>query len=100
MTVADEVSRLRARAAELLVEMYGPAATFRDDQLEAIMELVLERRRELLVKRTGWGKSLVYFLATKLLREARAGITLVISPLLSLMRLQTSKFADQADCLA
>jgi len=82
------VTALRARAAELLVDMYGQAATFRDDQLEAIIELVLERRRELLVKRTGWGKSLVYFLATKLLREAGGGITLVISPLLSLMRNQ------------
>ena len=79
---------LEERAHELLVGMFGQDAEFRDDQLEAILDLVRERKKELLVKRTGWGKSLVYFIATKLIREQRGGITLLISPLLSLMRNQ------------
>ncbi len=62
-------------------------ADFRDGQWESIEQL-LQRRRVLVVQRTGWGKSMVYFLATKLLREQGAGPTLLISPLLSLMRNQ------------
>jgi ATP-dependent DNA helicase RecQ len=73
---------------QLLRMMLGPDATFRPGQLEAIEALVLERKRVLLVQRTGWGKSLVYFLATRLLRERGAGPTLLISPLLALMRNQ------------
>ncbi len=65
--------------------MLGPDAAFRDGQWEAI-ESVLDRgSRTLVVQRTGWGKSLVYFLATRLLRERGAGPTLLISPLLALM---------------
>src|SRR5579863_7136579 len=63
-------------------------AEFRDGQWEAISVLVQRRARLLVVQRTGWGKSLVYFLATKLLRDQGAGCTLLISPLLSLMRNQ------------
>src|ERR1700686_5043125 len=62
-------------------------ATFRDGQWECIAALV-ERKRLLVVQRTGWGKSIVYFLATRLLRDKGAGPTLLISPLLSLMRNQ------------
>ncbi|HAJ80431.1 MAG TPA: ATP-dependent DNA helicase RecG [Fibrobacteres bacterium] len=62
-------------------------ATFRDGQWESIEQL-LNHKRVLVVQRTGWGKSMVYFLATKLLREQGAGPTLLISPLLSLMRNQ------------
>jgi len=62
-------------------------ASFRDGQWESIEEL-LNRNRVLVVQRTGWGKSMVYFLATKLLRDQGAGPTLLISPLLSLMRNQ------------
>ena len=62
-------------------------ASFHDDQGESIEQL-LNRKRVLVVQRTGWGKSMVYFLATKLLREKGAGPTLLISPLLSLMRNQ------------
>ena len=62
-------------------------ATFREGQWEAI-EAVLRGERLLVVQRTGWGKSLVYFLATRLLRDRGAGPTLLISPLLSLMRNQ------------
>jgi ATP-dependent DNA helicase RecQ len=64
------------------------AAEFRPDQLEAIGDVVADRARVLCVQRTGWGKSAVYFVATALLREAGAGPTLIISPLLALMRNQ------------
>src|SRR5258708_16629076 len=62
-------------------------ASFRVGQWECI-EALLERKRLLVVQRTGWGKSVVYFLATRLLRDRGAGPTLLISPLLSLMRNQ------------
>ncbi len=65
-----------------------PGAEFRDDQLEAIQDVVADRARVLCVQRTGWGKSAVYFVATALLREAKAGPTLIVSPLLALMRNQ------------
>ena len=64
-----------------------PKAVFRDGQWESIEQL-LNRKRILLVQRAGYGKSMVYFLATKILRELGAGPTLLISPLLSLMRNQ------------
>src|SRR6185503_606949 len=63
-------------------------ATFRDGQEEAIRHIVEGRGRLLVVQRTGWGKSFVYFIATKLLREQGHGPALLISPLLSLMRNQ------------
>jgi ATP-dependent DNA helicase RecQ len=62
----------------------------RAGQLEAIRDLVVDRARVLCVQRTGWGKSAVYFVATALLREAGAGPTLIISPLLALMRNQVA----------
>ena len=62
-------------------------AEFRDGQWESI-ELLLNYKRALVVQRTGWGKSMVYFLATRLLRDQGAGPTLLVSPLLSLMRNQ------------
>ena len=65
------------------------SATFRDGQWESILSL-LSGKRVLVVQRTGWGKSMVYFLATKLLREKGYGPTLLISPLLSLMRNQVT----------
>ncbi len=68
--------------------MGGEDTEFREDQWEAI-EAVLSGKRTLVVEKTGWGgKSIVYFIATKLLREQGKGITLLISPLLSLMRNQ------------
>jgi ATP-dependent DNA helicase RecQ len=77
------------RATALLQALTGRSdARLRDDQVEAIGALVAERRRVLLVQRTGWGKSAVYFIATKLLREAGAGPTILVSPLLALMRNQ------------
>ncbi|MBO0877160.1 MAG: DEAD/DEAH box helicase, partial [Pseudonocardia sp.] len=79
---------LRHRAGELLPALAGPGARLRDDQWTAIHALVGQRRRALVVQRTGWGKSAVYFLATALLREAGAGPTVIVSPLLALMRNQ------------
>lgn len=66
---------------------YGDNAEFRDGQYEAI-EGVMSQRRTLVVQKTGWGKSLVYFMCTKALREKHLGFTLVISPLLALMENQ------------
>lgn len=63
-------------------------AVLREDQWAAIEALAVDRRRALVVQRTGWGKSAVYFVATKLLREAGAGPTVIVSPLLALMRNQ------------
>jgi ATP-dependent DNA helicase RecQ len=77
------------RALELLRIGSGrPDAAFRDGQEEAIRHIVEGRGRLLVVQKTGWGKSFVYFIATKLLREAGAGPALLVSPLLSLMRNQ------------
>jgi ATP-dependent DNA helicase RecQ len=68
-------------------------ADFRDDQLEAVHALLVDRARVLVVQRTGWGKSAVYFVATALLRAAGAGPTVIVSPLLSLMRNQVEAAA-------
>ncbi len=78
----------RKRARQLLREAFGERADFRAGQWEAIESVVLRRSSVLLVQKTGWGKSLIYFLATKLFRESGAGPTLLVSPLLSLMRNQ------------
>lgn len=67
-----------------------PKAQFQPGQWEAIDALVNGRRKVLVVQRTGWGKSAVYFIATKLLRETGSGPTLIISPLVALMRNQAA----------
>jgi ATP-dependent DNA helicase RecQ len=86
MTAAEDSSD------ELIGALRGltgrPDAAFRDGQREAIELLVDERARVLVVQRTGWGKSAVYFISTHLLRRRGAGPTLLISPLLALMRNQ------------
>ena len=80
---------LQERAIALLRQSVGnPLANFRSGQLEAISHLLERRGPLLVVQRTGWGKSNVYFIAAKLLREQQAGPTLIISPLLALMRNQ------------
>jgi ATP-dependent DNA helicase RecQ len=79
---------LRTRAEEVLATLAGPGARLREDQWTAIPALVELRKRALVVQRTGWGKSAVYFVATALLREAGAGPTVIVSPLLALMRNQ------------
>jgi len=77
------------QALALLRRLTGnPEASFRPGQLEAIERLVERRGRTLVVQRTGWGKSAVYFIATRLLRDAGAGPTVLVSPLLALMRNQ------------
>lgn len=78
---------LHASAQSILAQLTGrPDAVFRDGQLQAIDTLVRDRRRALVVQRTGWGKSAVYFVSARLIRQAGGGPTLVISPLLALMR--------------
>lgn len=89
-TVTDDV-RLSAREAaerHLRALVGRDDALLRDDQWSAIEALAVDRRRALVVQRTGWGKSAVYFVATKLLREGGAGPTVIVSPLLALMRNQ------------
>ncbi len=86
-TTADR-ELLRRSATEFLQLLVGHRAELREDQWEAIEALVVDRRPALVVQRTGWGKSAVYFLATALLRAEGAGITVIVSPLLALMRNQ------------
>ncbi len=80
-------------AQQVLERLAGEDARLRDDQAAAITALVAERRRVLVVQRTGWGKSAVYFVATALLRAAGAGPTVIVSPLLALMRNQIAAAA-------
>ncbi|NUT53770.1 MAG: RecQ family ATP-dependent DNA helicase [Saccharothrix sp.] len=86
-------SALRELAEERLRALAGPHAALRDDQWTAIRALVSERRRALVVQRTGWGKSAVYFIATALLRSLGEGPTVIVSPLLALMRNQVEAAA-------
>lgn len=80
-------SEIFNKATEILRSLYGSMATFRDGQYEAI-EATMTQNRTLVVQRTGWGKSLVYFICTKLMREQKRGVTMVVSPLLVLMENQ------------
>lgn len=90
LTTAD----LRARADEVLRALTArDDAAFRDGQWEAVEALVARGERALVVQRTGWGKSAVYFVATALLRAAGSGPTLLVSPLLALMRDQVAAAA-------
>ena len=77
------------RALELLRLGSGQVhASFRDGQEEAIQQMIDGDHRLLVVQKTGWGKSFVYFISTKILREAGCGPALLVSPLLALMRNQ------------
>jgi len=84
----DADAAIREAAERCLRALAGPQARLRADQWTAIRALVADRRRALVVQRTGWGKSAVYFVATALLRERGAGPTVIVSPLLALMRNQ------------
>ncbi len=84
---ADE-GTIRDEAERYLRALAGTQARLRGDQWTAIRALVAERRRALVVQRTGWGKSAVYFVSTALLRARGAGPTVIVSPLLALMRNQ------------
>ena len=89
---ADAATATEERAARLLDDVL-PGATLRPDQGAAISALVDGRGRVLVVQRTGWGKSAVYMLATRLLRERGSGPVLLVSPLLALMRDQVAMAA-------
>ncbi|MGW4046345.1 RecQ family ATP-dependent DNA helicase [Streptomyces sp. NPDC004721] len=87
---------LRKAADAVLARLVGDGtgtARLREDQWKAIEALVADRRRALVVQRTGWGKSAVYFVATSLLRARRSGPTVIVSPLLALMRNQVEAAA-------
>ncbi|MEU9331902.1 RecQ family ATP-dependent DNA helicase [Streptomyces sp. NPDC048290] len=87
---------LRAEADAILAELVGDpggASRLREDQWQAVSALVRDRRRALVVQRTGWGKSAVYFVATALLRRRGSGPTVIVSPLLALMRNQVESAA-------
>lgn len=86
-TTATDSASAQAEA-HLRALVGSPDATLYDDQWAAIEALAVHRHRALVVQRTGWGKSAVYFVATALLREAGSGPTIIISPLLALMRNQ------------
>ncbi len=84
---------LRDEAEKYLRALAGEHARLREDQWTAISALVSGGRRALVVQRTGWGKSAVYFIATALLRARGAGATVIVSPLLALMRNQVDAAA-------
>ena len=88
--MADDAgtAALRDQAERCLRSLAGPGAALRDDQWTAIRALVEDRQRALVVQRTGWGKSAVYFTATALLRSRGSGPSVIVSPLLALMRNQ------------
>ena len=81
-------AELRGQAERCLRALAGPGAALREDQWTAIRALVTGGRRALVVQRTGWGKSAVYFTATALLRARGSGPSVIVSPLLALMRNQ------------
>lgn len=85
-------SSIENQAIKILKEAYGTEAKFRDGQLEAILSVV-EKKKTLVVQKTGWGKSVVYFIATKILREQGSGPTIIVSPLLALMKNQIDSAA-------
>ncbi|MFJ9828627.1 RecQ family ATP-dependent DNA helicase [Streptomyces sp. NPDC101160] len=92
----EDRAALRAAADAVLARLVSDptgTARLREDQWRAIEALVADRRRALVVQRTGWGKSAVYFVATSLLRERGAGPTVIVSPLLALMRNQVEAAA-------
>ncbi|MFI1864482.1 RecQ family ATP-dependent DNA helicase [Streptomyces jumonjinensis] len=89
-------SDLRAAADAVLARLVSDSsgrARLRKDQWRAIEALVADKRRALVVQRTGWGKSAVYFVATALLRRGGGGPTVIVSPLLALMRNQVEAAA-------
>lgn len=87
MKKTDYNPAIFAKSTDIIKSLYGPCASFRDGQYEAI-EATMTQNRTLVVQRTGWGKSLVYFVCTKLMREQNRGVTMVVSPLLVLMENQ------------
>ncbi|MDP3983680.1 MAG: DEAD/DEAH box helicase, partial [Acidimicrobiia bacterium] len=100
--MTDQVNDLPpgfGRALELLRLINPSAEGFRPGQWEAISALVVDHSKVVLVQRTGWGKSAVYFIATRMLRDQGRGPTLIVSPLLALMRNQI-EMAERAGIVA
>ena len=94
MPTGEPTGGLRAEAEAALRALVGRSdAALRDDQWTAVEALVVAHRRTLVVQRTGWGKSAVYFVATTLLRARGSGPTVIVSPLLALMRDQIAAAA-------
>ncbi|HEY5836414.1 RecQ family ATP-dependent DNA helicase [Streptomyces sp.] len=94
--MTETTTALRTAADTVLSRLVGAepgAARLREDQWLAVEALVAHGRRTLVVQRTGWGKSAVYFVATALLRERGSGPTVIVSPLLALMRNQVEAAA-------
>lgn len=88
------------QAQQLLqIALANPKAEFRDGQWEAIDALVNQQQKLLVVQRTGWGKSSVYFISTKIFRNRGMGPTIIVSPLLALMRNQIES-AQRLDIVA
>jgi ATP-dependent DNA helicase RecQ len=87
------VSAADVHLHRVLAAMAGPQARPRADQAAAVAALVHDRARVLVVQATGWGKSAVYWAATSALRAAGGGPTLIVSPLLALMRDQVGAAA-------
>jgi ATP-dependent DNA helicase RecQ len=96
----DDSMLERKALAHLHKMTNSPTAQFHDGQLEAIIELAKNNRQMLVVQKTGWGKSAVYFIATKLLRDQGKGPSIIISPLISLMRNQIQNAARLAVSVA
>src|SRR3954449_9467960 len=88
MDTAAQTDARTSAEAHLRALVGRDDAVLREDQWSAIEALAVDRRRALVVQRTGWGKSAVYFVATLLLRDEGAGPTVTVSPLLALMRNQ------------
>jgi ATP-dependent DNA helicase RecQ len=93
-TIEKDDTMIEQKAlAHLRAMTNNPQAQFHEDQLEAIVELAQNNRQMLVVQKTGWGKSAVYFIATKLLIEQNKGPSIIISPLIALMRNQIQSAA-------
>ena len=88
MTTTAEAGVRREAERHLRALVGRDDAELREDQWRAIEALAVGHQRSLVVQRTGWGKSAVYFVATLLLRAEGAGPTVIVSPLLALMRNQ------------
>ena len=88
MKSSKEASKVHNDALKILKQSINDEAKFRDNQWEAINQLVLKKSKTLVVQRTGWGKSAVYFISTRLFRNQNLGPTIIISPLIALMRNQ------------
>ena len=93
MTTTTLPDSRAATAQRVIAAMAGPDARLRDDQVSAVAALCEPAARVLVVQATGWGKSAVYWAATAIRRSEGAGPTLVVSPLLSLMRDQVAAAA-------